>query len=46
MERVYPWQQLINDVAVAASGHTVGNAVHQAYQRTDLLEKKRKMMND
>ncbi|MBU3629433.1 integrase [Polynucleobacter sp. AP-Reno-20A-A9] len=27
-----------------ASGHAVGDAVQQAYQRTDLLEKRRKLM--
>lgn len=30
----------------AASGHTIGDAVKEAYQRTDLLEKRRKLMND
>jgi hypothetical protein len=27
-------------------GHTVGDAVKNAYQRTDLLEKRRNLMND
>jgi len=35
-----------DDIRKAASGHTVGNAVQQAYQRTDLLEKRRRMMED
>jgi integrase len=34
-----------DDIRKAASGHTVGDAVQQAYQRTDLLEKRRVMMN-
>lgn len=29
-----------------ASGHTVSDAVKEAYQRTDLLEKRRRLMND
>ncbi len=29
-----------------ASGHTVGDAVKEAYQRTDLLEKRRQLMNE
>jgi len=29
-----------------ASGHAVGDAVQQAYQRTDLLEKRRSLMSD
>jgi len=35
-----------DEIRKAASGHTVGDAVHQAYQRTDLLEKRRQLMND
>ena len=35
-----------DEIRKAASGHTVGDAVQQAYQRTDLLEKRRRMMND
>ena len=35
-----------DEIRKAASGHTVGNAVQQAYQRTDLLEKRRRMMED
>jgi len=26
--------------------HTIGDAVQQAYQRTDLLEKRRRLMRD
>ena len=29
-----------------ASGHTVGDAVKEAYQRTDLLKKRRQLMNE
>lgn len=35
-----------DEIRKAASGHTVGDSVQQAYQRTDLLEKRRRMMND
>jgi len=35
-----------DEIRKAASGHTVGDAVQQAYQRTDLLEKRRRMMTD
>jgi integrase len=35
-----------DEIRKAASGHTVGDAVQQAYQRTDLLEKRRRMMED
>ena len=35
-----------NEIRKAASGHQVGDAVQQAYQRTDLLEKRRKLMNE
>lgn len=33
-----------DEIRKAASGHLVGDAVQQAYQRTDLLEKRRKLM--
>jgi integrase len=33
-----------DEIRKAASGHTVGDAVQQAYQRTDLLEKRRQLM--
>lgn len=35
-----------DEIRKTASGHTVGNAVQQAYQRTDLLEKRRRLMDD
>ena len=35
-----------DEIRKAASGHTVGDSVHQAYQRTDLLEKRRQLMLD
>jgi integrase len=35
-----------DEIRKAASGHTVGNQVHAAYQRTDLLQKRRNLMND
>ena len=35
-----------DEIRKAASGHTVGDAVQQAYQRTDLLEKRRSLMQD
>jgi integrase len=35
-----------DEIRKAASGHTVGDSVQQAYQRSDLLEKRRRMMND
>jgi integrase len=35
-----------DEVRKAASGHTVGDAVLEAYQRTDLLEKRRQLMQD
>ncbi len=35
-----------DEIRKAASGHTVGDAVQRAYQRTDLLEKRRELMND
>lgn len=35
-----------DEIRKAASGHAVGDAVKEAYQRTDLLEKRRRLMND
>lgn len=35
-----------DEIRKAASGHTVGDSVQQAYQRSDLLEKRRRMMDD
>jgi integrase len=35
-----------DEIRKAASGHIVGNAVQQAYQRTDLLDKRRRLMQD
>lgn len=35
-----------DEIRRVASGHTVGDAVKEAYQRTDLLEKRRRLMND
>jgi integrase len=35
-----------DEIRKAASGHLVGDAVQQAYQRTDLLEKRRSLMQD
>jgi integrase len=35
-----------DEIRKAASGHTVGDAVKEAYQRTDLLDKRRNLMND
>ena len=35
-----------DEIRKAASGHSVGDAVKGAYQRTDLLEKRRLLMND
>jgi integrase len=35
-----------DEVRKAASGHTVGDAVKEAYQRTDLLDKRRNLMNE
>ncbi len=34
-----------DEIRKAASGHTVGDAVKEAYQRTDLLDKRRNLMN-
>jgi len=33
------------EIRKVASGHTIGNAVDRAYQRTDLLDKRRQLMN-
>lgn len=33
-----------DEIRKAASGHTVGDSVKAAYQRTDLLEKRRNLM--
>lgn len=35
-----------DEIRKAASGHRVGDAVQQSYQRTDLLEKRRNLMNE
>lgn len=35
-----------DEIRKAASGHTVGDTVKEAYQRTDLLDKRRKLMNE
>jgi len=35
-----------DEIRKAASGHSVGDQVHAAYQRTDLLDKRRCLMND
>lgn len=35
-----------DEIRKAASGHTVGDAVKEAYQRTDFLEKRRDLMRD
>ncbi len=35
-----------DEIRKVASGHTVGDAVKEAYQRTDLLEKRRNLMNE
>jgi len=35
-----------DEIRKAASGHAVGDAVKASYQRTDLLEKRRSLMND
>ena len=35
-----------DDIRKVASGHKAGNAVQEVYQRTDLLEKRRKLMAD
>lgn len=35
-----------DEIRKAASGHLIGDSVQQAYQRTDLLEKRRKLMSE
>jgi integrase len=35
-----------DEIRKIASGHTVGDAVKEAYQRTDLLEKRRQLMSE
>jgi integrase len=35
-----------DEIRKAASGHTVGDAVKESYQRSDLLEKRRHLMNE
>ena len=35
-----------DEIRKAASGHAVGDSVKEAYQRTDLLEKRRSLMNE
>lgn len=35
-----------DEIRRAASGHTVGDSVKEAYQRTDLLDKRRHLMNE
>jgi integrase len=35
-----------DEIRRAASGHKVGDAVKEAYQRTDLLEKRRRLMSE
>ena len=35
-----------DEIRKAASGHRVGDAVQQSYQRTDLLDKRRNLMNE
>jgi len=35
-----------DEIRKVASGHTIGDSVKQAYQRTDLLEKRRRLMVD
>ena len=35
-----------DEIRKAASGHTVADAVKEAYQRSDLLDKRRKLMNE
>ena len=34
------------EIVEMSLGHTVGNSVERAYRRTDLLEKRRKLMDD
>ena len=35
-----------DEIRKAASGHAIGDAVKAAYQRTDLLDKRRRLMNE
>ena len=35
-----------DEIRKVASGHSVGDAVKESYQRTDLIEKRRELMND
>jgi len=35
-----------DEIRKVASGHAVGDAVKEAYQRTDLLDKRRKLMDE
>jgi integrase len=35
-----------DEIRKAASGHKVGDVVKESYQRTDLLEKRRQLMDD
>ena len=35
-----------DEIRKAASGHTIGDSVKEAYQRTDLLDKRRSLMNE
>lgn len=35
-----------DEIRKAASGHTIGDSVKEAYQRTDLLDKRRNLMNE
>ena len=35
-----------DEIRKAASGHAIGDSVKEAYQRTDLLEKRRSLMNE
>ena len=35
-----------DEIRKAASGHTVGDSVKEAYQRTDLLDKRRNLMSE
>lgn len=35
-----------DEIRKAASGHTLGDSVKEAYQRTDLLDKRRNLMNE
>ena len=35
-----------DEIRKAASGHAIGDSVKEAYQRTDLLDKRRSLMNE